>query len=442
MADIYKSSAGSNTAPYDTWAKAATTLATAIAASSAGDTIYYHSETETISSDTTYTFPGTAASPNNLICSNDLVNEPPQTLGTTGLIDGTGTNGVDIYITGNAHIHGMEFKTGTAINNCTIRVAYSDEDFIFLHDCKITIAGTANLHKIYLGYGGAIGNTSIRSRGCTFSLGGATGQTIDVSGGLDSVGDVFTYTGTSAPNVLFGSGRGGFAKIKAADLSAITSTIMSGSTSQHFHIEIEDSKLGAGVTPLGTSSGVGHSDLTMRNCASGDTHYNFSHYDYLGNTVASTAIYANDGAQYDGTNYCSWVVTGTGATTEAPYVSPWILRYHSATASITPYLEILRDGSTTAYTDHEVWAEWVYQGTSGSPLGVHAADRGGFLSTPANQAAGVGLSGWTGESGTAWSGKLDTGSAITPAEIGHIQARVVVGGAYAVYVDPTIRGTT
>jgi hypothetical protein len=39
-ATLYVSASGSNTSPYDTWAKAATTISTAVAAVSAGDTIY------------------------------------------------------------------------------------------------------------------------------------------------------------------------------------------------------------------------------------------------------------------------------------------------------------------------------------------------------------------------------------------------------------------
>lgn len=45
MANLYVASTGSNTAPYDTWAKAATAPLTATAAAAAGDTIYQHAET-------------------------------------------------------------------------------------------------------------------------------------------------------------------------------------------------------------------------------------------------------------------------------------------------------------------------------------------------------------------------------------------------------------
>ena len=57
-----------------------------------------------------------------------------------------------------------------------------------------------------------------------------------------------------------------------------------------------------------------------------------------------------------------------------------------------------------------------------------------------SQAAGAGLGSWTGESGTAWSGKVDSGASVTPAETGYLSGRVCVGAAsITVYVDPVIR---
>jgi hypothetical protein len=62
------------------------------------------------------------------------------------------------------------------------------------------------------------------------------------------------------------------------------------------------------------------------------------------------------------------------------------------------------------------------------------------LGTAANQDAGALAAGdWTGENATAWFGKLSSGS-ITPAEIGPLYGRVVVGEpSLTVYFDPQIR---
>jgi hypothetical protein len=118
--------------------------------------------------------------------------------------------------------------------------------------------------------------------------------------------------------------------------------------------------------------------------------------------------------------------------------------YNTGTSGITPRFEILRDGSATAYTDAQVWGEFSAKVTSGSTQATFYNDRQALAdwaagTTASDQAAGAGLGSWTGESGTAWSGKVDSGSTITPAENGHIRGRVVVGVASSTfYVNPQI----
>jgi hypothetical protein len=194
----------------------------------------------------------------------------------------------------------------------------------------------------------------------------------------------------------------------------------------------------AAQTPASKAS----NELIVLNCASGDDHYFFGYYNALGSLVAITGKYVSGGAKYDGTNGVSWQIDTTSvASFGTPFVTPWIDLYHSGTAAITPRLEILRDGSATAYDNDEVWAEFSYQGTTGSTKATIVDDRMAVGGTPAAQtASSLGAGDWTGEGGTAWFGKLNTTSTITPAEIGMLRARVCVGLASAtVYVDPYIR---
>jgi len=178
------------------------------------------------------------------------------------------------------------------------------------------------------------------------------------------------------------------------------------------------------------------------NSGTGDNHYLFGYHNALGSITAITGKYASGGAKYDGTNGVSWQIdTTASASYLTPFFTPWIDLYHSGTSAITPKLEILRDGSATAYDNDEVWAEFSYQGTSGSTKATIVDDRMALAGTPAAQTTGdLGAGGWTGEGGTAWFGKLHTASTITPAEIGMLRARVCVGVASStVYVDPYIR---
>jgi hypothetical protein len=187
----------------------------------------------------------------------------------------------------------------------------------------------------------------------------------------------------------------------------------------------------------------GNLTVTAFNCDAGDNHYAMYHGDAFGETTVSTTVYANTGASYDGTNKASWkIVTTANCNYYYPYVSPWMDVYHSGTSAISPYLEILRSGSTTKYQNDEVWGEFSYQGTSGSTKATIVSDRMVPLGTAADQtASSLGASNWTGEDATnnAYM-KLESGS-ITPAEIGHLRARVCVGEpSITVYVDPLIRG--
>lgn len=70
MADIFVDSASVGAlSPYSTWATAATTLAAAIPPAVAGDTIYVaNTHSESTAADVFYTLPGTAASPNRILC--------------------------------------------------------------------------------------------------------------------------------------------------------------------------------------------------------------------------------------------------------------------------------------------------------------------------------------------------------------------------------------
>jgi hypothetical protein len=197
-------------------------------------------------------------------------------------------------------------------------------------------------------------------------------------------------------------------------------------------------KMHASVTPFSPST-VGAGNVYLFNCNSGDNHFSFAHYNYEGNTVAQTSIYPSSGAEYDGTNPVAWTVTGTNATPAVPYFTPWISTYHSGTSAITPYLEAVRDGSSTRYNDDEVWSEWMANVTASSVRGTLYSERT-ILGTPAAlEQSNLSSSDWTGESGTAAFMKLRPDSSFTPAEIGYIRARVGVSGAYTIIVDPFMR---
>lgn len=442
MANLYVKSTGSNTSPYDTWAKAATAPKTATDLAAAGDTIYQHAETFTIAADTTYSL----ASGVRWICTNDSANEPPQTLSTAGIIDGTGASGVDITIGGSGtacNIYGITFRTGVTGVTSFITVSSADNSSPTLDSCLLELVGTGSGSKIRFGDLGTIINHIVRLKNTSVKF-AASSHNITNGAQLFWESSAILASGSTVPTTLFSDiqrGAGSGMNFLGCDFSGMTSgTVFSTTTwTSPVPITLRECKLGAAT--LNNALTLAGFELTLYDCSTTDTHYQFAHYIYNGSTTISTSIYANDGAEYNiaGSKH-SWIVAGNANTTRAyPYISPWFSRYNEGTSAITPSIEILRDGSTTAYTDIEVWGEFAAKTTSGFPISTIYNDYGGHLSTGTNQDAGVGTSGWTGDTG-AWSGKLVSPS-MTPAEIGYISARVLVAGNNVVYVDPTIRGT-
>jgi len=200
------------------------------------------------------------------------------------------------------------------------------------------------------------------------------------------------------------------------------------------------------MTVLATPTVVLNKAMTtieLFNCSSGDEHWHFGHYDPLGSTVASSTIYATDGAKYDGTNGVSLKIETTGNCSYfTPYVSPWIDKYNAGGVEITPRLECFRDGSTTIYDNTQVWSELSYQGTSGSTKATIVSNRAAPLASGVTTGRASTLTHASWETGTSAdvAFKLDHG-AITPAEIGHLRMRICVGATEVtdLYVDGKIR---
>jgi hypothetical protein len=279
---------------------------------------------------------------------------------------------------------------------------------------------------------------------------GATGQKFIEQGvWLDMVGCSVNSAG-SAPTVLFtntGASSNGTKLIaEGCDFSHITGTLVGDLASfGRSDFVFRQCKLGSGVTPMAVQTTIlnrGGTTVTMYDCNSGDTHCAFFHSDAFGTTIQDAGIYATAGAQSGGSNVSYKIVTrASNCSYYTPYVGPWIAKYHTGTSAVTPSFEVLRDGSATAYQDDEVWGEWQYKGTSGAVTLTTVSDRMALLGTPADQTTGALAAGdWTGENATAWFGKLHTASTITPAEVGHIYGRVVVGEpSLTIYYDPQIR---
>jgi hypothetical protein len=100
-------------------------------------------------------------------------------------------------------------------------------------------------------------------------------------------------------------------------------------------------------------------------------------------------------------------------------------RNHDVTTSVTPRREVLRKDSTTAFTDAEVYADFSVLVTSGSVVPTVVSDGVVVGASGTAQPTGAGTGAWTNPGGTAWSGKLETPTALTPIA-GRLRSRITV----------------
>lgn len=422
------------------WANAKTTLAAAIAlATASGDVILIektHTGDNALAADTTFTFLNHVS----LICVDKAASDALAEMGTAAWIGHSSLSRAITLLGGyRVFIYGVTWRLAS-ITAKSFYVSYTDGSHVVLEKNYLWM-GAGSITRIIVG---AYSNTEAAHytefRKCTIRF-GASGQGILPGGTILFRETVVSDAGT-APTLLFQTNnamRCPSVQMEDCDLSYVGSgTLVGAMPAGAAPFVFYRCKLGANAVPLASQAfpSLAGASCLLLDCSSGDTHGLFGYYDAFGSVVSDTGIYFTAGAAQQ-----SWkIVTSANAGREFPFVTPPIPVFHDGTSAITPYMEILRDGSTTAYKDNEVWAEFALKTTSGTVLGTASSDAATLLTAGASQANGAGLGSWTGESGTAWSGKCGLGASVTPAETGEIVARVSVGAASAtVYVDPQVR---
>lgn len=234
-------------------------------------------------------------------------------------------------------------------------------------------------------------------------------------------------------------------KFSGCDLSAVTYfNIVNGVASTvSSTLSFSQCKFDPYTLALSTTSTLlGNAEVFLHDCDTGDTHGTFGYFNALGSVVSDTNIKLTAGAAGQ-----SWKVTANANASHAvPFCTPWLGYYNSTLgAAITPYIEILRVGaSPAAYQHDETWMEVLCKSTSTSPASTLSTGRMPLLGTAADINAGTGYANWATADSNDQSQKLQLGTpaspaTVTPAENGHIMARVCMAVNDTVYVDPFIR---
>lgn len=444
MATYYVSSVdGSNSDAGTSWALAVATLEYAVetlAATGGPHTILVDSaHSESLSADTT------------IVAAQDLriisVNRSGGDVPLAGATIGAQATNYAITLNGafDVYVYGVKFQTGTnTTSSKNLSFGTTDGGHFEFESCSFFCLGTgATSSAVQFGGGGTNANSFVKVSNGTIKLAGASHR-IFMNGNVELISTSMDATSANQTALFQVSQVLSKAEIDGCDFSTCTNTLVgdfAGTGLANFRFR--NCKLGAAVVMMAAPTSVlnrGQTTVEAFNCNSGDAHYSYYHGDAFGETTVVATPYLS--ATSGGSNVSYKVVTrASNCSFFTPYVGPWIAKPHTGTSAVTPSFEILRDGSSTAYQDDEVWGEWSYQGTSGSTRATIVSDRMTPLGTPANQATGaLGASDWTGENATAWFGKLAPASTITPAEAGHIMGRVVVGEpGITLYYDPTVR---
>lgn len=437
MADRFLNTTGSNTSPYDTWAKAATAWSTVVTGSAAGDRFVVDTAFNTSVAGIALTFPGTPASPNQVLSVT-----PTGASGISSLTAGALclTSNTSFSIVGSLYAYGITFQSSSGSSH-DIGLCTSTTNVQILDTCSI-ISGSGGSSTVTLGATGASVGSSLTLVNTSFKF-GAVGQTVNLNGEVFMLGGTL-LSGGSSPTNFFNPGQGTRAcKINSVGFDfnncAAGFNICSAQTSGGCTVTFSDFKLPAsfsGALQAGTTKAGCRSEFYNGDNAA--TGYRFSIADYPGTATESASIYLT-GTLTDGVAISDKIVTSANVKFPAAFKSRWLYAYDAGAGSAkTATVQCARDGSATKYNDDEVWLEVECLGTSSFPLGVFSSDRvADVVAAAAAQATGVGTGSWSGLSGTACSMAL--AASYTPRNTGYVRARVCMAVPSAtLYYDPVI----
>jgi len=421
------------------WTDAYQTFAAAVsAASTNGDVILVHKTSqETLAANTTYTFLANIS----VICVDKDSSDALAEMGAGGWIGHT-SSAYSITLAGarTMRIHGMTLREH---GSQQININTTDGGHFELDGCRLWYSSTTVSADLAIGNSTnqftRLQDTVIKvdrssNNGCKLQLGGQVefyNVTADCAGA--PTGSFFNEVAASASQVSL--------LAVDCDFSALgTNPLVGNSARSPGDFRFVRCKMPANWVLLATQTLANKSSYRAAaiDCDSGDTHGTFRYSDAFGTIVTDSATYYTAGPIG-----LSWKITTTANCSPAtPFYSPPIALHHTGVSAITPYVEILRnDGTASALNDNDVWLVASAKTASGSVKGTLYGDGMTLLGTPAGQASGAGAGAWTiGASNSPWSGKIDSGASLTPAEAGELLAWAYVGKpSQTVYVDPYLR---
>jgi hypothetical protein len=421
------------------WAAPHARLANALAWGAAGDTFYVgggvsganpHAETQATA--ITLTAPGTAASPNRILCVDEGA-VPPTTLAATATISTTG-NALSCPSAGFGYWYGLSFSVGANGGNALLVGGTGVSVANYYDTCTFLMPVNQFGPYITLGPAGGSGDKDCLSefRNCSFAPQNQNGVLMRIGMGVvNIIGGSITNAGATTLNVFqSATGTGGIATIRDCDMSSLAVPLYSFSAANSSgRVHVQNTRIHASATMVtGTATGPGTS-FRLENTDSGNTNYRY-YMNCNGSSVQQETTIIRTGGDTDGTTPLSWkVITGANAKLLQPFELDPLVAWNTLTGSRTLTVEIASGGTLT---NGDIWVEAEYPSSASYPLGSTVSSRvAGALTTVANVTTSA--ASWASSPGTTQ--KLQV--TISPAVVGPVKARVFVGKASAtLYVDP------
>lgn len=451
MANIYVRNAGSNTSPYDTWAKAATTMSSALGVATNADTIWVADDhAETYTADTTWTLP---TSPGlRILGANTHATEPPTGLANKTATITTTTNAADLIINGFAYFYGLQFNYGDSTDQCLLQIAASNglNHGIVMDNCGLANLPTSGTSDgLRLGPAGT--NTAQRSRVVlrnpviAHKSTGVSATGIGLGNGQIVIDGLTLAAASNGPTTGFiAIGNGGHCNgnylLENCDFSNLNTAcpLFNIGTTTSGVLAFRNSKIASGATLTAGTLPASGPKFFIHNVDSTDSNLRFQESSYQGTCTSQTGtLVKSGGAEQDTVAYSIKMVGNASSELFwSPLESPTIVKRNTTVGSAqTATVEILSDNATNLQND-EVWLELSYLNTSGFPLGTTLSDRmTDILSTPADQTASSVTWDSTGMSNP---NKQKLEVSFTAQEAGHLIAKVMLAKNTTIYVDPEI----
>lgn len=443
MANLYvRSTDGNNADSGATWALAKATIADALSAAAAGDTIFVsqvHSESS--ASSVILTSPGTVTNPVKVLCVEDSA-EPPVTLAESAVL--STTTSATITFQGSAYWRGISFNTGSGTSGTSLNIGIAaTNQWMMFESCLLRIQASGSGGRINLGSAGSGADIQLTLLNCVFRVANAAQGLTARGGNILMTGCVVSAASTPATVFFVSVGlgaMGGRLLVENCDFTNCDSDFDFANTQRsHTSFVIRNCKLPASWVGTLVRTQQAGAVAEMYNADFSDTNYRSFIQTFYGSIFSEPVIVRSGGAS-DGTTPLSLRMASGSLVYPQALASQEIAVWNESTGSpVTVTVQIVHDaqGSGTGgrLRNDECWLDVSYPGTSGFQLGVRVTDAvADVIAAPADQADSAAT--WT-TTGLATPIEQELSVTFTPQEKGWFIARVMLAKASStVYVDP------